>query len=465
MAEHVESDYLVIGAGGMGMAFTDEILTQTDATVTIVDRNHRAGGHWNDAYPYVRLHQASVCYGVNSTDLGKHSIDQVGFNKGCYELASGSEVVAYFDKVMRERFLPSGRVRYLPLCDYRGDRRAVSRVNGDEYEFTAGKIVDATYMNVTVPSQRPPKFAVRDGAVCIPPNQLPKAVTEFDNVTVVGSGKTGMDACLFLLEHGMDPAAITWIVPNDAYLFDRFTVNPGRKFTDIITAGRIEVLSAAMAAESVDDFFQRVLDCDQLLVLDPEVKPTRWRCATVTRLELEQLRRLPNIVRMGHVQAVTPDQIQLQEGTRPTPVRSVYVDCAADGLQNRPEKPVFDGEHITLQTVRMCQQVYSAAFIGNVEANLHNEARMNELCRPVPHPYVAEDYLRCAIQDSENMLAWLTEPSVVSWINSSRIDLFSPLLDFDDPQVRPQIEAMGELLRQVIPKMRRLLEPAPVPVG
>ena len=466
MAELVESDYLIVGAGGMGMAFADEILTQTSATITIVDRNHRPGGHWNDAYPFVRLHQASVCYGVNSTALGQHAVDQVGWNKGCYELASGSEVVAYFDKVMRERFLRSGRVRYLPMCEYRGEGQVVSRVNGQEYEVRANKTVDATYMNVTVPSQRPPKFAVQDGAVCIPPNQLPRAAAEFSNFIVVGSGKTGMDACLFLLEHGVAPDAITWVMPNDAYYFDRFTVNPGRKFTDIITAGRIEVLTAALDADSLDDFFQRVLDCGQLLELDAAVKPTRWRCATVTKLELEQLRRLlPRIVRLGHVESVTPEEIRLQNGTHPTPAQSVFVDCAADGLPVREEKKVFDGNHITLQTVRMCQQVYSAGFIGNVEANVADEARKNELCHPVLLPYVLEDYLRCIIEDSENMLVWLTEPSVVSWINNSRIDLFSPLLDFDDPEVRPQIQAMGELLHRAIPKMRQLLERVPVAVG
>lgn len=458
MTDIIDSDYLVIGAGGMGMAFVDELITQTTATVTIVDRNHRPGGHWNDAYPFVRLHQTSTCYGVNSTPLGNATIDQVGWNKGCYELASGSEVVAYFDQVMRQRFLPSGRVRYLPMCDYRDDGRVVSRLGGAEYAVRAGKIVDATYINVTVPSQRPPKFQVLDGAVCVPPNAVPKLAPDYSRFTVVGSGKTGIDTCLFLLEMGVAPADITWVMPNDAWLFDRFTVNPGRQFTDIITAGRIEVLKAAIAADSVDDFFQRVLACDQLFQFDPKVKPTNWRCATVTRLELEQLRRIPNVVRLGHVQAVTPTEMRLDQGTRKTAAHTLHIDCAADGLKHRPVRKVFDGNRITLQTVRMCQQVYSAGFIGNVEANLSDEARKNALCRPVPLPHAANDYLRCAIQDSENMLVWLTEPKVVSWINASRIDLFSPIFKFDCPVVGPQIEAMGALLQQAIPKMQALLD-------
>ncbi len=48
-----KTDYLVIGAGAMGMAFTDVLMTESDATVTIVDRYHQPGGHWNVAYPFV----------------------------------------------------------------------------------------------------------------------------------------------------------------------------------------------------------------------------------------------------------------------------------------------------------------------------------------------------------------------------------------------------------------------------
>ena len=47
----------------------------SDATIAIVDRYHRPGGHWNVAYPFVRLHQPSSFYGVNSRVLGTEAID------------------------------------------------------------------------------------------------------------------------------------------------------------------------------------------------------------------------------------------------------------------------------------------------------------------------------------------------------------------------------------------------------
>src|ERR1700737_1925748 len=102
----IEADYLVVGAGAMGMAFTDTVVPETEASVVVVDRGHQPGGHWTAAYPFVRLHQPSAFYGVNSRELGSRARDAVGFNKGLYNLASGAEVLAYFDQVMQQRLLP-----------------------------------------------------------------------------------------------------------------------------------------------------------------------------------------------------------------------------------------------------------------------------------------------------------------------------------------------------------------------
>ncbi|MDF2462318.1 MAG: hypothetical protein K0Q43_553 [Ramlibacter sp.] len=65
-----EVDYLIMGAGACGMAFADSLVTNSKSTLAIVDRQHRPGGHWNSAYPFVRLHQPSAFYGVNSRALG-----------------------------------------------------------------------------------------------------------------------------------------------------------------------------------------------------------------------------------------------------------------------------------------------------------------------------------------------------------------------------------------------------------
>src|ERR1700749_3981037 len=116
----IETDYLVVGAGAAGMAFPDALIAESDADVVMVERRHRPGGHWRNAYPFVRLHQPSPFYGVNSRRLGTDSIDETGANAGFYQRARGTEIVDYFDRVLDETLLASGQVRFFGMSDYLG---------------------------------------------------------------------------------------------------------------------------------------------------------------------------------------------------------------------------------------------------------------------------------------------------------------------------------------------------------
>ena len=74
------------------------------------------------------------------------SIDETGSNKGFFELASGAEVLAYFEQIMREQFLPSGRVQYFPMCDYLRDGRFHLSLSGEEYETEIAKKTVERYL-------------------------------------------------------------------------------------------------------------------------------------------------------------------------------------------------------------------------------------------------------------------------------------------------------------------------------
>ncbi|MEM1434408.1 MAG: hypothetical protein AAGG11_10165 [Pseudomonadota bacterium] len=242
----IEADYVVIGAGAMGMAFTDEILTSSDATVALIDAHSAPGGHWNDAYPYVRLHQPSFFYGVGSVDLGTNRIDQVGWNAGLSELATGHEVCAYFDQVMQRHFLPSGRVQYLPATTYT-DGVALTEPSGRRFAVKPARaLVDASYMNVKVPSVTPPGYAVDADVRLIPPNALPTAVRPADGYTVIGAGKTAMDAVLWLLAREVDPDEISWITPRDSWLLYRETTQPATALRSVITCSTLPAAIAPM---------------------------------------------------------------------------------------------------------------------------------------------------------------------------------------------------------------------------
>jgi len=421
----LEVDYLVIGAGAMGMAFVDTLLAETDATIAVVDRYAQPGGHWTRAYPYVRLHQPSVFYGVNSRELGTGAVDVVGLNAGLHELATSDEILTYFDEVMRKTFLSSGRVSYFPMSTYDGPaedggERFSSLVSGRTTDVVVRRrTVDATYMNVTVPSMTTPRYAVASGVRVMPPNDLVALTERPAHYTVVGSGKTGIDACLWLLQHSVDPADITWIMPRDAWLFDRARIQPGPPSGSMgssLPAG----LDLPPGTSAADLLIAGIEASGLVLRLSPEVTPTAFRCATVTRAELEQLRRIDDVLRHGRVTAIDVDSIEFGDVTVPAAPGTLYIDCTADGLEPRPTVPVFDGPRMTLQAVIPCQQVFSASLAAHVEASYDDDALRNELCAPCPHPSAHLDLPKYVLDVGTRMRRWSADPALRDWISRAR---------------------------------------------
>lgn len=423
----IEADYLIVGAGATAMAFADTLLAESDARIVMVDRHHRPGGHWNDAYPFVRLHQPSAFYGVNSRALGSGSIDAVGLNQGLYELASGAEVVDYFEQVMNQRFLPSGRVRYFPMCNYEvgpsGTHEFTSLVSGESRTVKVlKKIVNATHAQTAVPSTHPPKYSVAHGVRCAPLNDLPRIERPRAGYVVVGSGKTGIDACLWLLQNGAAPASIRWIMPRDAWFLDRANLQPGQDYLEKHIGSLATQFECIVAATSIPDLFTRLETAGQLLRIDSSVQPTVYRCATITQAELRELRRIESVVRLGRIEAIGSKQIRLERGNIPADPDCQYVDCSANGIPAPPRVPVFEGGSINLLMVRTCQPVFSAALIAYVECHIQDPVEKNALCQVVPTPALPTDWIRMWAVSLANRQRWSKHDGLAQWLVRSRLD-------------------------------------------
>jgi hypothetical protein len=409
------------------MAFADAIVTHSQADVVIVDRRHRPGGHWNDAYPFVRLHSPSANYGVNSVPLGDDSIDDHGLNAGLHELASAASICDYFTRVLDDRLIPTGRVRFLGMHDYETDasgrHRLVSRLTGAVRDVTVGrKVVDATYLRPDVPATHTPSFQVDPGVRIVPINRLTDQSEPPSGYTIIGAGKTAMDACLWLLGNHVDPGRIRWIMPRDAWLFDRAHVQPLSMVASMAEAQSRD-LEAVAQATSVDDLFRRLELHGRLLRIDPAVTPTMFHCATVSQGELEELRRIRHIVRLGRVRRIGTTEVVLDRGTIPGDASHQYVDCSATGISRAPAKPIFEPGCITLQMVRSCQPTFNAALIGYIEATRKHVADQNRLCPVNPYPDNAADWLGGLARDLAAMHAWSAEPDVLEWLENSRLNL------------------------------------------
>ncbi|KAK5124899.1 hypothetical protein LTR85_001089 [Meristemomyces frigidus] len=466
MAKLVSVDYLVVGSGAMGMAFVDTLLSDTNATVVIVDRYHQPGGHWTMSYPFVRLHQPSAFYGVNSKHLGQDRIDKVGWNRGLHELATSGEVCAYYAHVMDQAFLTSGRVAYFPKCEHNGDGEWRSLVSGKTFRVGGQtRIVDATFMRVTVPSMRPPPYSVAADVHLVTPNDLVKITRPRANYTVIGAGKTGIDTCLWLLGTGVEASCITWIMPRDAWLLDRASIQPGPPSAHRQN-GMTKQGEAIMAATSVDDLFKRLDACGSLLRISEQHWPSMYRCATVSRSELAKLQEIEAVIRKGRVLQIGANEIKLEGGSyTPTP-DTLYIDCSADGLAKHTSAPIFNGNRIVLQSVRQCQQVFSAAFIAHIDAAYSDDDKLkNDLCRPIPHPDEAADWLVVAIQTYRNTMRWNAEPSTRAWLAQARLDMFKiffPPLPEDIEEMRTVLRMLDMQLGALSDKLEKLLAESPL---
>jgi hypothetical protein len=427
--QDLETDYLVIGSGAAGLAFVDELIKKADIDVIIVDRRHVPGGHWNDAYPFVRLHQPAARYGVNSRPLGSGHIDKTGLNAGLFELSTRAEIVSYYEQLMKQRLLPSGRVRHFPLCEYKDDGCFTSILSDVRYKVHPRKrVVDATYADSQVPSKNNPRYKVADGIRCESPGSLPDLVAPRLRYTVVGAGKTGIDTCLWLIENGAPPESIRWIMPRDAWLLDRENQQFSVEFFERSLKSLCIQLEAVAEAPSIDAVFARLEAEGELLRIDQSIAPSTYHCATVTRQELALVKTIKDIVRLGRIQRIDRHQIVLEHGTISAQPDCLYIDCSASGIPTRTARPVFGPGLITLQWVRQCQPTFSAAVIGHVENSYDNDIYKNKICEPIAPPDLPMDWLRMLAINLRNQYRWSKDIGLSEWITASRLDGFTAVI-------------------------------------
>jgi len=396
------------------MAFVDALIKKSPVKVVIVDKHAQPGGHWNDAYPFVRLHQPSKFYGVNSRKLERSS-DPL-------ELASKNEILAYYEAVMKT-FEASGQVEYFPMSVWEGSHKFTSLMSDKSYEVSRrAKIVNATYMNVEVPSVAHPlktgRYQLEDGVKLVPLNDLTIQHGPAQRYVVIGAGKTGMDAVLWLLVNEVDPESIHWIMPRDSWIIARELFSPD--FFDDVSK-LMHILDTQLYAKTVSEFYERAQQAGLFHRLDSTIEPKQYKCATASAYELEQLRRVKNIVRLGRVVRLEREKVVLTEGTLATGEGTLHVDCSADGLQKLPAVPIFQGGLITLQSVSMCQQVLSAAFLGYLEGRGGSDDAKNKLATPVPHPDTVPDGVRAQFLTISNRMAWEKDGRAIRWLKNSRL--------------------------------------------
>lgn len=343
----LQADYLVVGAGAASMAFVDTILTeQPNASVVIVDGHSAPGGHWNDAYGFVRLHQPSLLYGVPSSQM-EGNWAKLLLMKGTLpwnHRATKDEILAYYQRLMN-RWVASGRVSYYPNCIYDFDK-----TNGDVHSFhslddkettynvkVAVKLVNGILGECQVPSKMPPTFPVDDSVTMMTPNQVYDKVNAGNNswfstrtettdkYVVLGAGKTAMDTVVYLQRHGVKADDISWVIPNDVWSLCRTGAGGPWSWGEALLNNDLNVDAAALELEKKGIFTR----------LDPHVLPTKFRFPVIGKEEMKLLRNVKNIIRRGRVTSIAKNgRVSFTDGEPLDLDNRIFVHCTSPGPFN-----------------------------------------------------------------------------------------------------------------------------------
>ncbi|MEP5731228.1 MAG: hypothetical protein ABJL67_17875 [Sulfitobacter sp.] len=446
----MQADYLISGAGATALSFLDVLLQETDADVVIVDRRDAPGGHWNDAYPFVRLHQSASFYGVHSKHLGTiRSVDQ-NYMDPKFELCSKSEILHYFHDLMENTYLTTGRVTYLRNSEHLGGGRVRHLITGHETQIdVAKKIVNAGKWGDlgSIPATHTRKFQVAQDVHCVSINDLPQCAAHHDTYSIIGAGKTGMDAAIWLLEQGVEPDKITWVRPNDYWLFNRERILNHPNLFDTVIGSFLGELKLLGSVRTVDEFCAGMEMAGTWHRIDQTIKPTKFHAAVCSSREVALLAQIKDVVRLGHVQELVSNQMILDDGKVEMPANTLYVDCSASAgvLMPKDAPPVFDGEStINLNLIRPFQPLFGAALIAFLEARVPDKAARNACTHTVNFHDTPAQYIAEQLPAMMNQGAWSKVPLVKEWIARSRLQAVNHLMVGFDQNDTEKMSLLGE---------------------
>ena len=303
----------------------------------------------------------------------------------------------------------------------------------------------------------PPPFDVADDVRIVAINGLARLTAAPNRYVIVGSGKTATDGIVWLLVNGVPPDRVVWVRPRDPWMLNRAVVQPDPVVGLGLTA---DTMQAAASAESLDDLFLRLEAAGVMLRIDRDVLPTMAKTPTLATWELDLLRTIERVVRLGHIRHVTGREIVLEGGSIPLEPGSLVVHCAASGLQYPPLVPIWSPDRIRIQTIRAGFPCFCAALAGYVEATRDDDRERNRLCPPNTLPNDPANWVEMVIRGTYAARAYGAESDIAAWANGCALNpaRIEPARR-DDAAVRALAARLANVTEPGLSRMKELSSP------
>lgn len=336
------------------MSFVDTLLAHHHCdsigavSVVMVDPHSEPGGQWHDSYDFVRLHQPSSMYGVETERLEPVPSPEDGTTTSTTTTkeqeehrATRKEILQYYQKVQQK--LETNYSFYF-VGGAMFDLKQISSALGTTSNGTGSymldllqsedpqkpaqkhsikvlkRVVDARFLEPDLPVAVPPKFSFDPNVIqCVPVNALvsmqqQQQQSSYQHYVIVGGGKTGMDAVTYLLTvQNVKPEDILWVVPNDVWITARENIGSCIEFLHT---------SAEIAEQGTEnDNLEKLVQSPQFLqngflewersgkiyrlhADDSNDIPQKFKDATLSKDEVQLLQQVPVLRRQGRIQAI-----------------------------------------------------------------------------------------------------------------------------------------------------------------
>ncbi len=220
-------------------------------------------------------------------------------------------------------------------------------------------------------------------------NHVPDVVSsgKYTHYVVIGAGKTGSDAIVKLLRMGVHPSSIKWIISQDVWYLIRDSLFAGKNHYK--TGERF--LNPMLKKDSMKEVFLEYEKIGIMGRLDPTLPfPTVFKGATMDREELELMKTVKDVVRLGRITSIDVNGVMSfanKEATK-LPLSSnsestVFIDCMAEefyGYSTFPlDMKIFERNRINLGPVlTVFNPSFSSALISFLEAHIEDDEFKNK---------------------------------------------------------------------------------------
>jgi len=200
--------------------------------------------------------------------------------------------------------------------------------------------------------------------------------------------------------------------------------------------GAEKLFKPILEENSVVDVFLSLEKAGSIGRLTDKIFPNIFKGPTISTDELDLLRSIKDIVRLGRIVSISLNEIFFEKGTMEFDMNgTLFVDCMVDKLYGYEDFPdnfkFFEPGRINLgPALALFNVSFTSAIVAYLEATFNNDEIKNKFCFPLLGKYgkaIPATLIGGIYSQSKQLLALASYPPAMKFALNSRTNLDAPM--------------------------------------